>query len=312
MDGFLNLNKPFGFTSHDCVAKARRLLRTKKIGHGGTLDPAAVGVLPIAIGKATRLLPYLPADKAYRATIRFGVTTTTDDLQGEAIAYQTANNLDIDDFMSSLASFRGKISQLPPKYSAIQVEGRRLYDLARSGIEVEVPVREVEVYDIQVLDWRAGDLPEVDLDIACGSGTYIRAIARDLGNALGTGGTLAALTRTQSCGFQLAESLTFEELENRLIAGAFSPISPDIALQHLAAIALDESAATRWCQGQKIAVDASVLSERDFNRLLTLPFNAPTPVKISDREGHFLGIARALRSDLETVLIPQMVFQPFT
>ncbi|PSB01790.1 tRNA pseudouridine(55) synthase TruB [Merismopedia glauca] len=305
MAGFLNLNKPFGFTSHDCVAKVRRLLRLKKIGHGGTLDPAAVGVLPIAIGKATRLLQYLPSDKAYQATIRFGVTTTTDDLQGEVITSQAVDSLSLESVKTVLQQFEGKISQIPPKYSAIQVKGQRLYDLARSGTEVEVPVREVEVYGIEVLDWRNGDFPEVDLAIACGSGTYIRAIARDLGTLLHTGGTLAALTRTQSCGFQLADSLTFEQLETQLSTGIFTPISPATALQHLQVITLPFPEAKRWCQGQKILA-ATILNESQLSKSSEVPLIT----KIEAEDGSFLGISQLTKLDAELILIPQMVFEP--
>ncbi|MEO0843648.1 MAG: tRNA pseudouridine(55) synthase TruB, partial [Cyanobacteria bacterium J06643_5] len=208
MFGFLNLDKPFDWTSHDCVAKTRRLLRIKKVGHAGTLDPAATGVLPIAIGKATRLLQYLPSDKAYKATIRLGVQTTTDDLQGEVIHQQFVNGLNLETVKAALEKFQGKIEQIPPSYSAIQVGGKRLYDLARKGEKIEVPVRTVEVFSIDILDWRESDFPELDVNISCGGGTYIRAIARDLGAVLETGGTLAALRRTVSSGFNLADSMT--------------------------------------------------------------------------------------------------------
>ena len=159
VQGFLNLNKPFGLTSHDCIARVRRLVRLKRVGHGGTLDPTATGVLPIALGKATRLLQYLQQDKAYHATIRLGVRTTTDDLEGEVVARHSAPELMLENVKVLLPLFVGKIQQIPPVYSAIQVKGRRLYDLARAGVEVEVPVREVEVYGIEVLAWRPGEFP---------------------------------------------------------------------------------------------------------------------------------------------------------
>jgi tRNA pseudouridine55 synthase len=302
VEGFLNLNKPFGFTSHDCVAKVRRLLRLKKVGHGGTLDPAAVGVLPIAIGKATRLLQYLPTDKAYQGTIRLGIATTTDDLQGEVITSQTVDGLSLETVETALKTFEGKINQIPPKYSAIQVNGQRLYDLARRNTEVEVPVREVEVYKIEILDWRDGDFPEVDVAIACGSGTYIRAIARDLGTLLQTGGTLAALNRTQSCGFELTDSLTFEELETQLVTGIFNPISPAMALRYLAVVTLPAPEVKRWCQGQKILV-SQILDESQYSEL-------PLKVKIEDLDGNFMGISQLNKLDSELILIPQMVFEP--
>jgi tRNA pseudouridine55 synthase len=250
--GFLNLNKPFGWTSHDCVAKTRKVLRLKRVGHAGTLDPAATGVLPIALGKATRLLQYLPGEKAYKATIRLGVRTTTDDLQGEIITQQPVTGLTLETVKTALQKFEGKIEQIPPSYSAIQVQGKRLYDLARKGEIVEAPVRTVEVFKMEILDWREGEFPEVDVFIACGAGTYIRAIARDLGTVLETGGTLAALQRTASSGFKLADSLTFADLEAQLQAGTFQPLPPDAALQHLPFVSLSATAAQKWCQGQRI------------------------------------------------------------
>jgi len=159
VQGFVNLNKPGGLTSHDCVARLRKLLRLKRIGHGGTLDPAATGVLPIALGKATRLLQYLSHEKAYRARIRFGITTSTDDLEGEILTQRDASDLTLAEVQTALPQFVGKIEQIPPSYSAIQVGGKRLYELARAGQLVEAPLRQVEVHQIQILDWHPGELP---------------------------------------------------------------------------------------------------------------------------------------------------------
>jgi tRNA pseudouridine55 synthase len=289
--GFLNLNKPFGWTSHDCVARVRKLLRLKRVGHAGTLDPAATGVLPIALGKATRLLQYLPGEKAYKATIRLGVRTTTDDLQGEIIASVPCAGLNLADVKTALPKFVGKIEQIPPIYSAIQVEGKRLYDLARQGETVEVPARTVEVFHIEILDWREGDFPELDVAIACGAGTYIRAIARDLGAILQTGGTLAALTRTQSSGFHLANSLTLNDLEKQLEAGTFQPTTPDAALQHLPSIKLPTTSAQKWCQGQRISVTSGVSGM----------------MRVYE-DTRFLGIGQSQ----DEILIPQMVFEPIS
>ncbi len=299
MQGFLNLNKPAGLTSHDCVARVRRLVRLKRVGHGGTLDPAATGVLPIALGKATRLLQYMQQDKEYRATIRLGVRTTTDDLEGEVIATQSADALKLENVKSLLPRFEGKIQQVPPIYSAIQVNGKRLYDLARAGEEVEVPVREVEVYKLEVLDWRSGEFPELDVAIACGSGTYIRAIARDLGASLNMGGVLASLTRTQSCGFNLADSLTLEELETQLNQETFHPIPPATALVHLPAITLSAENAHRWCLGQRVSLSDCPVE------------NASTTVlQVHHEDGDFLGIGQLLHSERGLLLAPQMVFAP--
>lgn len=253
MHGFLNLDKPAGLTSHDCVARIRRLFKTRQVGHGGTLDPAATGVLPVAVGRATRLLRFLPSDKAYRATICLGVSTTTDDLTGEAMPCPSANHLSLALVEAALAGFCGPLEQVPPAYSAVQVQGKRLYDLARAGQLVEASPRSVVVHQITVLDWRAGELPELDLEIICGPGTYIRAIARDLGCSLGTGGALAQLRRTHSSGFGLAESLTFEQLELQLPVGEVV-LPPEQALEHLARINLEPEAARRWSWGQMISV----------------------------------------------------------
>ncbi|NEP44277.1 MAG: tRNA pseudouridine(55) synthase TruB, partial [Okeania sp. SIO2H7] len=148
MEGFINLNKAVGMTSHDCVAKVRGLLRLKRVGHGGTLDPAATGVLPIALGKATRLLQFMAPGKAYRATVRLGLTTTTDDLEGEVIDSKPSPDLTLAEVERVLPNFVGAIEQVPPIYSAIKVKGKKLYDLARQGQNVDVPSRTVEVYGV--------------------------------------------------------------------------------------------------------------------------------------------------------------------
>lgn len=282
MDGFLNLNKPFGLTSHDCVAKVRRIYQLKKVGHAGTLDPAATGVLPIAIGRATRLLQYLRHEKAYQATIRFGVTTATDDLEGEVLTQQAVPNLDLLQIQEKLPLFQGVIQQIPPNYSAVQVQGKRLYELARSGQAIEAPIRTVEIYDLTVLAFRSGDFPELDLAIACGAGTYIRSIARDLGAELETGATLAKLLRTESSGFELVESSSIEQLPVPLI-------QPESALLHLPEIVLEGDLARRWCQGQKIAIE----------------FERSGMVRV--KNDRFLGIGE-VRAD--GVLVPQMVYEP--
>ncbi len=210
MDGFLNLNKPLNFTSHDCVAKLRKILNTKKIGHGGTLDPLAQGVLPIAVGKATRLLQFLPTQKTYQAKIRFGIVTTTDDLEGEVVETKPVNYLTLAEITPHLNDFIGKIEQTPPAFSAIKKDGQKLYQLARQGKVVEVPTRQVEITDIRLMSWRnQEELAELELEIDCSTGTYIRSIARDLGQKIGTGATLASLNRTLSCGMSVENSLTF-------------------------------------------------------------------------------------------------------
>lgn len=299
MDGFINLKKLPDWTSHDCVAKVRRILQTKKVGHGGTLDPAAVGVLPIAIGKATRLLQYLPAGKAYRAIIRLGVETTTDDLAGDVIYSEPAPDVTIEQIRSVIPEFIGEIVQTPPMYSAIQVNGKRLYKLARAGEIIEVPTRQVNIYTIDILNWTPGDFPEVEVQIACGGGTYIRSIARDLGVKLGTRGVLAFLERNASCGFQLADSITLEELEIQQQAGTFTPISPDRGLPHLPTATLINAELVKfWGQGKRLPVE----------QLQLTPSNSQSSgyVKVMGEE-RCLGIGEIQQIDGEHLLVPQAV-----
>ncbi len=252
--GFLNLHKPLGLTSHDCVSRVRRLLNTKRVGHGGTLDPLATGVLPIAVGSVTRLLQFLPAAKVYQAVIRFGVTTQTDDLEGAVLQTFPTEHLSLPQIQAALGSFQGDMMQVPPAYSAIQVQGQRLYNLARQGQILQPPSRQVSIFDIRILEWQPHHQPgpELTVEIACGPGTYIRAIARDLGHQLQTGGTLAGLVRLKSCGFDLADSITFDELTEQVQGGMSPLIAPGTALRHLPALHLDRTMAWRWCQGQKL------------------------------------------------------------
>ena len=252
MDGFLNLNKPQDFTSHDCVAKLRKILNTKKIGHGGTLDPSATGVLPIAIGKATRLLQFLPTEKAYQAKVRFGIVTTTDDLEGDITKKTYSSHLTLETVKPYLKEFLGNIEQIPPAFSAIKKDGQKLYQLARQGKVVAVPKRQVEITKVQVLAWHNGEFPELELQIDCSAGTYIRSIARDLGEIMGTGATLASLKRTLSCGMTIEDSLTFEDIIAQKQSDRLNLISLDFPLQKLSRIDLGRIESQRWCYGQKI------------------------------------------------------------
>ena len=303
MDGFLNLYKLPDWTSHDCVAKVRRILQTKKVGHGGTLDPAAVGVLPIAIGKATRLLQYLPEGKAYRAIIRLGIQTTTDDLEGEVVYSEPVQDLTIEHIQAVIPQFIGKIIQTPPIYSAIKVDGQRLYKLARSGETSEtvaVPTREVQIDQIEILKWTPGDFPEVEVQITCGGGTYIRSIARDLGTRLGTKGVLVRLERNASCGFQLANSITLEELERQQQSGIFMPVSPNLGLAHLPAITLtDESLVKCWSQGRRLAVDTLTITP-------SIDLNSIGYARVVF-EDCCLGIGEIQQTNLGHELVPQTV-----
>jgi tRNA pseudouridine55 synthase len=290
-NGFLNLNKPAGATAHDCVSRMRKILRQKRIGHSGTLDPSAVGVLPIAVGYSTRLIRFLAGGKTYKATVRFGQKTTTDDLDGEIITSQVCANLELAEIEALIPLFLGTISQIPPAFSAIQVQGVRLYELARLGKVVDVPIRTVEVKDIQVLDWRPGDFPELDLTISCGTGTYIRAIARDLGDRLGCGATLAYLERTYSNGFDLSSSLTFEAIADKLQQDCLVLTPPEVALSHLPQVSLEMDIAKRWSHGQAIAMEMPEVTER------------ANYLRVCDRFGTFLGIAELQDQKLAPVVV---------
>jgi tRNA pseudouridine55 synthase len=295
--GFINLNKDWGWTSHDCVAKIRGLLKTKKVGHGGTLDPAATGVLPIAVGKATRLLQFLPENKVYRATIRFGLVTDTDDLQGQILETKPTTELNLGQIEGILPEFIGKIAQIPPIYSAIQQEGKRLYDLARQGKTVEVPSRMVEVHAIKVLGWQVAEFPELALEIACGGGTYIRSIARDLGSKLGVGGTLAALERQESCGMVLGDSISIEALSRRIQADNLTLISVDQVLVHLPSVMLVATEAGRWCQGQSVTVSETANSTKEG-----------AFIRVYRENGDFLGIGWSIEEAEMLKVRPKIVF----
>lgn len=299
MQGFLNLYKPQAMTSHDCVGIIRRVLQTRKVGHGGTLDPLAQGVLPLAVGRATRLLPYLGSGKAYEAVIRFGLTTTTDDLEGTVLTQQPAQSLTLDTVKAALPQFEGTLQQIPPAFSAIQVEGRRLYDLARRGQAVTVPPRTVIIHRLTVKGWQPGDYPELTLAIDCGAGTYIRSIARDLGETVGTGATLAHLLRTASSGFSLDHSLTLEQVQAQAEANTLTLVPPEAALAHLGAIALPPDLAKRWQQGQKFAPPLSLAPD--------------TPYRVqTEGQQDFLGIAELEERQDGPILKAKMVFQPWS
>jgi tRNA pseudouridine55 synthase len=213
-DGLVIVDKPGGCTSHDVVGRVRRLARTRKVGHAGTLDPMATGVLVVGVGKATRLLHHLVlADKAYTATIRLGRATTTDDAEGDVLTSATAGHLNEDNVRAEMANFVGTIEQVPSSVSAIKVDGKRAYDLARAGQSVPLPARPITVRRFHAFDFRAvEECLDVDVEVDCSSGTYVRALARDLGAALGVGGHLTALRRTRVGPFALDLAHTLDEL----------------------------------------------------------------------------------------------------
>jgi tRNA pseudouridine55 synthase len=208
-DGLLVVDKPGGWTSHDVVGRIRRLAQTRKVGHAGTLDPMATGVLVLGIGRATRLLGHLAlTDKAYAATIRLGATTVTDDAEGEVVEVRDASAVTDDALAAAMRALTGRLSQVPSSVSAVKVDGVRSYARVRAGEAVELRAREVTVARFELLERRGDDL---DVAVECSSGTYVRALARDLGAALGVGGHLTALRRTRVGAFGLEVAQTLEQ-----------------------------------------------------------------------------------------------------
>ncbi|MEU5878378.1 tRNA pseudouridine(55) synthase TruB [Spirillospora sp. NPDC047279] len=216
--GLVIVDKPADWTSHDVVGKLRRLARTRRVGHAGTLDPMATGVLVVGVEKATRLLGHLAlTEKSYDGTILLGRSTNTDDAEGEVTATASAGGVADAAVASGVAALTGEIQQVPPQVSAIKVNGQRAYKMARKGEEVELKARLVTIHDFSILEIRRHDeVIEVDVSITCSSGTYIRALARDLGAALGTGGHLTALRRTRVGPYDLSMARTIEQLTEEL------------------------------------------------------------------------------------------------
>ena len=246
LDGFFVIDKPVGVTSHDIVAMVRRAIGQKKVGHTGTLDPFATGVLPVAVGDGTKTIQFLDESvKEYRAVLRLGISTDTQDLTGRVVCERDWSTLAPCDLMQLAPRFTGKLSQLPPMFSALKQGGVPLYKLARQGVEVEREPREVEIYSL-VFDWIR--LPEAAFTVRCSRGTYVRTLACDIGEALGCGAHLLELRRTQSGLFLEAEAISIEEL--RACADPASLIFPlDRALAHLKDFHLSEEGGKRLANG---------------------------------------------------------------
>lgn len=254
-DGFLNVAKPPGMTSHDVVALARRHLGERRVGHLGTLDPAAAGVLPVSVGRATRLFRLAGgADKAYRAEIAFGLLTDTLDAEGRVVATADAGGLTEGAVATALGRFLGEIEQTPPAYSAVRVGGERLHARARRGLPVEAPRRRVRVKRLELVAFRPGPQARALVDIVCTAGTYVRALADDVGRALRCGACLAFLVRTRAGRFDQAEALSLEEMERAAGEGSLTErmLPPDYPLEHLPALELESSAAERFCHGGRV------------------------------------------------------------
>ncbi|MDO7787488.1 tRNA pseudouridine(55) synthase TruB [Desulforamulus aquiferis] len=309
MDGFINVLKPPGMTSHDVVYFIRRVTGIKKCGHTGTLDPGAAGVLPVGLGKATRLSRFVTeGDKSYRAELTLGLSTTSQDAYGELLESHNAANIKPEDFQHVTAQFLGQITQVPPMASAIKVGGKRLYQLEREGQTVEVPARNVTIYDLQVVnswEWQRPN-PRVLFDVTCSKGTYVRTLCSDIGKALGCGAYMSFLLRTRVGDFRIEEALTLEEIkslcdENK-IASALVPMSQSVGQMTLveinsSALKSVSSGATLYPRGiQKTSKD---IAEGELVRV--------------EYCGKLLGIylgAKDYHEDKERIVLkPEVVFQ---
>jgi tRNA pseudouridine55 synthase len=283
--GVLNVRKAAGWTSHDVVEKLRGVFRGPKVGHGGTLDPAATGVLPILIGRATRIAEYLVEwDKEYDAVLRLGAVTDTQDATGAVLATHSTAGVTPDRIDAAVAQFRGRVSQVPPMYSAVKVNGAPLYKAARAGRTIERESRDVTVYRIDVLGV-AGD--EVSLRVQCSKGTYIRTLCADIGRVLGVGGYLQSLDRRRVGPLTVDRALTVEEVEEAYALGRLSMhlLSLDQALAHFPVVSVEESVAGRVRHGVPIPIEAVQSS-------LDRAWSVGRPIRVRDPAGRLVALGR--------------------
>ncbi|MCO7177971.1 tRNA pseudouridine(55) synthase TruB [Streptococcus gallolyticus] len=259
INGIINLRKEAGMTSHDAVFKLRKILHEKKIGHGGTLDPDVVGVLPIAVGKATRVIEYMTeAGKIYRGQICLGYSTTTEDASGERLETTPVSDVAVEEVDLALRSFIGEITQIPPMYSAVKVNGKRLYEYARAGQTVERPERHVTIHDFKrtsPLEFK-DDCCYFDFEVACSKGTYIRTLSVDLGKKLGYASHMSYLEREASAGLRLENALTLAEIADKVALEDFSFLLPvEYGVMDLPRVDLTEDQKIEISFGRKIALD---------------------------------------------------------
>lgn len=262
MNGILLLHKPKGLTSHDCVFKVRKIVKTKKVGHTGTLDPDVTGVLPICIGRATKIAEYVTgSDKTYEGEVTLGYSTTTEDFSGEKVEEKLVDRvITRTEVLSVLEKLTGPIMQTPPMYSAVKVNGKRLYEYARKGIEVERPTRNIVIHQLKLLDQREvfeGDMISFSFRVTCSKGTYVRTLAVTIGEMLGFPAHMSKLVRTASGSFTLNECVTFEEIEQRMEEGTMQEILIPIerALSHLPNITIDDTVALKVKNGSVLKAD---------------------------------------------------------
>ncbi|WP_019425033.1 tRNA pseudouridine(55) synthase TruB [Paenibacillus sp. OSY-SE] len=299
--GVLPVWKPTDWTSHDVVAKVRRLIWEKRIGHTGTLDPQVVGVLPLCIGKATRLVEYLQEmPKEYEATLRCGVSTNTEDMSGEVIERSDASHLTEEMVRDAILAFVGNIEQVPPMFSAVKVNGKRLYELAREGKSVERTPRQVTIYNIELQEMQLGQAePEIRFRVLCSKGTYIRTLCVDIGRKLGVPATMSNLKRTISANFTEDQCVTFEQIEQAIAEDSFTSmlVPVDEAISFMPKTCVMERYTTYATQGRGIPVHA--LSPQPLTN---------TIVRLYDEQGTFFGIFHVPEGQSE--LRPVKVFLP--
>lgn len=253
IDGVLLLDKPSGISSNGALSRVKRLFNPAKAGHTGTLDPLASGLLPICLGSATRFAQFLlDANKRYTATVRFGIATTTQDAEGDIVA-TSAVSFDRHALTAALTKFAGRQMQLPPAHSALKHAGKPYYHYARRGIDVPIVAREVSIDRLDVIAWNS---PDATLDVECSKGTYIRALAADLGNALGCGAHLAGLRRTATGGFTIDDAVTLEALEQLTEVERDAKVQAmDVLVAHLPSLRVSADIARLFLQGQAIPAD---------------------------------------------------------
>jgi tRNA pseudouridine55 synthase len=290
--GVVVVDKPGGMTSHDVVNRLRRIYGTRRVGHAGTLDPIATGVLVVCIGQATRILEYVAATKKrYQAEVLFGVRTDTQDITGRVLTRPGALELRREQVEAALEAFRGKITQIPPMHSAIHHEGKRLYELARKGIEVQREPRQVEIHRLDLWDFIPGVEGRAVIDVECSTGTYIRTLSADIGDAVGTGGLMSALRRTHVGNFAIDDAFTLEQLTTRQESGELkTTIRPmAVALQGWPRVTLSGAETEAVRQGRQIALQDRSNEER---------------VLLLDAHGQIVALARIAQD----VIAPEKVF----
>jgi tRNA pseudouridine55 synthase len=290
MNGILNINKPEGPTSSNIVSRIKKIIDQKRVGHAGTLDPAASGVLPICFGQGTRVVEYLmDSTKDYRAEIEFGKTTDTYDATGSTTSLKDASSIDNNQIETALSNFLGEIQQVPPIYSALKYKGKPYYELARAGIDVEIASRPVVVHNIAVLDWQP---PVVTIDVTCGKGTYIRSIAHDLGQIIGCGAYMKSLVRRKYGPFSIENAVTVDELEQSYAGSDWQKhIHPiDSVLLHLQAIVVNDDT-VQDIQHGRIIDNTNISRKTVKEQSRTVQFHE-THYRAYGLDGRFLGILR--------------------